>query len=270
MKKLTTAIASLLGCGSIASAAIDLDVFPFGGWEIVQDEIGSTGKITDSTDTKITAELDFFKSTKDPYVSLSENLDSVFTGVTGIEITYSSDKPLLVSLGDTASTYGYSSKAVLAEGENKTVKLTIPDDFEFIWGPSETEETPLNLSEVMGFSLDAVTQGEKTTLSVTAVKLYNYTYDTTSESSILSNKNLVAPFQVSQISAKSMDLSVPVAGNYSIEISTYSGRILKTVETKLNVGNNVIALDGLAISNQMVAIKISGNSQVETIQAIIK
>ncbi len=169
MKKLMTAFSSIL-LASAVSFAEDVNVLSTASWEAGSDGTISSASLGDSSETSVAAALTYVESADinaTSYAYLGAYVAGNLGTVTAIEVSYSSNKDFAITLGDTASNYGYSKS--LVAGATQTVKFNVPADLALAWG-----EGSLNLDEVFGVSFDAVDTGA-TNLEVTALTLFGYT-----------------------------------------------------------------------------------------------
>lgn len=264
MKKLTSALGSLLLLGTVATAGTTdtTSAVPLGdNWYVSADAIGSAGTITDTVGL-ISATLNMIKVSDNNYISLGFSVDSMFTEVTGLEIVYTSDKSVYVGISDTASTYGWASKSKLAAGTDVKKTLNIPTDFAFSWS-GDDKPVPLNLSEVNGISFDATVAGD-TKLTIKSLRIIGLKYDTSAPEFVLTDTVQVIQNDFFGFSANLSDSAAAVPGDsaFATETGTPVEVFLQSKDGTVLAGADLWGPDAFTLDG-LVSIELTYTSDVD-------
>lgn len=176
-----------------------------------------------------------------------------------ITITYTADKPIIMSLpqaplSDAGATYQYALPASTAS-KTTTIEFT-----QFAQPSWVTPTTPLDLAVIGGVSIfpNVADYAVNTTgtFTITSLKINGITGSTTdviaenelANATIYANNNLLVISNIKQ-------------GNYTVEVLSIDGKLVKSVNTSLERNVNTISLSDVA--NGIYMVKVSDmNGQV--------
>lgn len=176
--------ALLLLVSAAYSADEYVDIITIADWSIYKDTLGSEGTATvDSTASTVVFDLSKVVKTDStsPYVNSNGWLDSVLTGVTKIEVTYSSDKEFNFSLPMATTGDGSAHCVKLPIATDTTLTFNIDEFLQPTWVKVE-DKKELKLDSVQNLAYELTYVDEKAiTGKVTfkAIKLYGYSFDGT-------------------------------------------------------------------------------------------
>lgn len=202
--------------------------------------------------------------TIDGYAGVSWNLDKSMAGMHSVRVKYSSDIPLRMNFiqdGEDGEHYGFGLPST--KGEEKTVELPISPDFVEPPRPYKNEN-PLTLSKVKKVAL--VAQVFDTTMSGTFtadVELFGG-----GDVALSGAVSTQTHASMNSFSSTGTSLSLPVSGNYSIELFSLNGKRIFSREGFFNQGSSEIQW-GRSLAKGVYLVKIRGNKLSVTLRQAV-
>jgi len=207
-----------------------------------------------------------------PWVTLAAFFaENFFNSLTGIEITYTSNLPVFLSVGST-QTQGtdvitYRNRLDASATPNTVIlplsAFTVPQ-----WlisagwsGSTNLADAPRNVI-IPGLSFGHENYGQTVNLVVTSIKLHGISGGGATSIIPQARDNVRATassLQINGLNAGILSLNVPSSGTYNVSIHDVSGRMLTQTSANLAAGVNSLAI-GNNIAKGVVVVRIQGTN----------
>jgi hypothetical protein len=217
-----------------------------------------------------------------PWVTLAAFFaDNFFDNLTAVEITYTSDLPVFLSVGST-QTHGADNDAItyrhrLPAATNSTVILplsafTVPQ-----WLLDAGWDRSTNLSEapknviIPGLSFGHENYGQTVNITVSSIKLHGInggTVSVTPPSRSISRASGNA-LAINGFNAGNLSLNIATAGMYNVSIYSVDGRVLAQTRRNLTAGANSLNI-GQNLARGVVIVRIQGMDATLVRQILIR
>lgn len=250
------------------------------GWEAIADDLGSTVDTGSSIINNGIVKVDFKQvsqpdTSKWPWVNVTAYLDETtnFEGVKWIKMVYKCDKPVLVSLvqpplSEEGTSYQYETPSASGFEE---VLLRVSNFKQPSWLESN-EQTPYDAKKINCISFQPTLptkDGGTASLEIKKVILYDYTAPTGINSFIQSSE--IKNLSIGKITNKTLNITVPSDGNYSIVIYSINGQVISSFGTKnISKGAHAISWNGNVMPNKLYLISLKGNNNSTHKKAFLK
>ena len=194
-----------------------------------------------------------------PYIGLGTFGNVEFTNLVGVEIIYTADRDLNMSIGLTVGVLAAEYNVSLTAGTERSASFTL-DQFVRAQWPPEGFEGPANLgladmSNADGITFFHGTAGATVELTVTSIKLVFG--EPASIRPQARNAVRAGALQINGFRAGVLNLSVGQAGAYTVSIHDVSGRVLAQTKTNLVAGANSLTI-GNNLARGIAIIRIEG------------
>lgn len=191
-----------------------------------------------------------------PWASLVCSRNINFSGVKTIKIGYTSSTPLIVSLPQPVLNEVGESYAVSlpASTTKKVVYLRISS---FSQPSGSTNNLPLDLTKVESVAINPINQ-EVSIDGISSVSVDELVVFSDPTGTIPSSSTKpISAISINTISRKSVHLSIPEPGDYSVSLHTLTGRSISLWRNMIvQKGDYTIPLEGLQLAKQTVILSI--------------
>jgi len=235
------------------------NLVPITAWEQNSDALGSSAVIDSSKKASgtISAVVTTVQDANDnSYSSLAGYLDTNLTGATMLHLTYTSDKAFWFSLDNNKDGFG----KLISAGSNVSLdlELTAANFKKPSWSSSNLA---FDLSVITGLIFDPVTDNDDLstgdvsgTITITNLSIDGYIGNSTP---IQLNRTMnIGKSAISMSSPRTLSLSIPRSGSYTVGIYSMNGRLRKEISSNFVAGIHTAELDGLSAG--MYVVQMSG------------
>lgn len=132
-----------------------------------------------------------------------------------------------------------------------------------------TDKTDFNKNTAFGFDLATAFQGKAGTIEVRLVQVDGYVHQDVPVAKTAVTAD--AQFKITGVTSKALNLSVPEAGYYNMQVYSLNGRKLGSITSRLNEGMNSVGwMDASYFGSNVVIFRISGNGQSFTQRLVLQ
>lgn len=149
-----------------------------------------------------------------------------------------------------------------------TVYLNMTDLKQPSWVDADKKKD-FNKNTACGFDLSAPFEGKSGTIEVRMLQVDGFVHQDVPVTKTVVNSQ--AQFKVNSVSPKMINLTVPAAGYYTLEVYSLNGRSLGSIVSRLTEGaNNVRFMDADYFGSNVVIFRIKGNGAALTQRLVLQ
>ncbi len=193
-----------------------------------------------------------------------------------IEIEYSADTDFKLELPMKGVTDGNGAahRILLPKGDNKKINVGILSSPQPKWAVGDekfaaTLKPELVEGPSLGLDNDAYDAIATGAITIKAIKLI-YKGDAGQVSIKLTSPKAQTTPMINSVTASGIQLSVPTAGVYKVDLYSVDGRILRSFNNRLTDGPNSIRWNNANLGSRMVIVRITGNGFNSVSKAMLR
>lgn len=205
-----------------------------------------------------------------PYATLTYSVDSAtaenFSNTGFIKVEYKSDNAFDLKLPMTAvkDDAHYFATMPSTNGILKTITLNV-DEETFKQPADWGDKVAFDKTDMLNFEISPAFDGADGFLQIETVEIDGFKATPIGDAPVAARKTI----SIGAISAKQLNLNVPAAGSYRIEMFTLNGQRIASMNRTLQGGKNAISWNG-NFSKGMFLVTVRGEGISQTSKAIIK
>ncbi len=186
------------------------------------------------------------------------------TGLKNISLTYKSSSALAVRVYADGEEDGWE---VILNNKGRSVESgAIPLSAFGRSQYSTAAATAVDASKIVRLEIAPLAMNEQCTFDISNIALYGAENYATPISGVASVAN--SAFKLGNMTAHSLNLTVPTTGSYAVQIFTANGRLVRSIDArKMNAGSNSVNMNTLPSGVYMV--KISGEKTSFVAKALV-
>ncbi len=190
-----------------------------------------------------------------------------FKNVSAIELTYKSDDSLELILPQKVLSDAGANYTHILEPSSSWKTVVVNVNMENFKQPSWADgdlKKDLDIAQCSGVGFSPkIAEGTSSNAEFKLVCLVGYVEPV----GIISNHAIAGQnLTMSSLTTKALQISVPVAGEYAVQILSVDGRVLFTKNTTLQSGMQSMNWNGSSLANQIVVTKIKGANGLQMLK----